>query len=158
MPPSARPRPPSVDRLLAAVDARGGDVARDRATVVATAREVIADERAHLATNGRTPPRTVDELAHAVMARLASTEGAWSEGLVPVINATGVIVHTNLGRAPWPREAIEAARTVASGPLLLELDRDTGRRRATRRPAINSWSWIVERAAGGRASERRRST
>ncbi|TMC59498.1 MAG: L-seryl-tRNA(Sec) selenium transferase, partial [Chloroflexi bacterium] len=45
-----------------------------------------------------------------------------------VINATGVIVHTNLGRAPWPREAIEAARTVASGPLLLELDRDTGRR------------------------------
>ena len=124
MPPSARPRPPSVDRLLAAVDAPG----RDRATVLAAARDVIADERAHLASNGRTPPRTVDELAEAVVARLAEAEGAWADDLVSVINATGVIVHTNLGRAPWPREAIEAARAAATGPLLLELDRDTGRR------------------------------
>jgi L-seryl-tRNA(Ser) seleniumtransferase len=127
MPPSARPRPPSVDRLLAAVDARAGD-ARDRATVVAAARDVIADERAHLASNGRTAPRTVDELAEVVVARLADAEEAWTEGLVSVINATGVIVHTNLGRASWPREAIEAARAAATGPLLLELDRDTGRR------------------------------
>jgi L-seryl-tRNA(Ser) seleniumtransferase len=127
MPPSARPRPPSVDRLLAAVDARGGD-ARDRATVVAAARDVIADERAHLASNGRTAPRTLDQLAEVVVARLANAEEAWTEGLVSVINATGVIVHTNLGRAPWPVEAIEAARAAATGPLLLELDRDTGRR------------------------------
>jgi L-seryl-tRNA(Ser) seleniumtransferase len=45
-----------------------------------------------------------------------------------VINATGVIVHTNLGRAPWPEAALRAARTAASQPLLLELDRETGRR------------------------------
>jgi L-seryl-tRNA(Ser) seleniumtransferase len=116
-----------VDRLLAAVDARGGD-ARDRATVVAVARDVIADERAHLASNGRSAPRTLDELAEVVVARLANAEEAWAEGLISVINATGVIVHTNLGRAAWPREAIKAAHAAATGPLLLELDRDTGRR------------------------------
>src|SRR5258706_520770 len=46
------------------------------------------------------------------------------------INATGVIIHTNLGRAPWPAAAIEAAVAVAGAYLLLELDRDSGRRGA----------------------------
>ena len=45
-----------------------------------------------------------------------------------MINATGVIVHTNLGRAPWPEAASRAALAAASGTLFLELDRDTGRR------------------------------
>jgi L-seryl-tRNA(Ser) seleniumtransferase len=45
-----------------------------------------------------------------------------------VINATGVILHTNLGRASWPDVAIEAARLAASRPSMLELDADTGRR------------------------------
>jgi L-seryl-tRNA(Ser) seleniumtransferase len=127
MPPLARPRPPSVDRLLTAVDALGAD-ARDRATLLAAARAVIADERAHLASNGRTAPRTVDELAEVVVARLADADHAWADSLVSVINATGVIVHTNLGRAAWPREGIEAARLAAAEPLLLELDRESGRR------------------------------
>jgi L-seryl-tRNA(Ser) seleniumtransferase len=60
--------------------------------------------------------------------RLGDAADAWRTGLVPVINATGVIVHTNLGRATWPQEAIDAARAAASEPLLLELDRETGRR------------------------------
>ncbi len=45
-----------------------------------------------------------------------------------VINATGVIVHTNLGRAPWPEAAIRAAADAAAGTLFLELDRASGRR------------------------------
>ena len=45
-----------------------------------------------------------------------------------MINATGVIVHTNLGRAPWPLEVAAAAADAASNYLLLELDRETGRR------------------------------
>ena len=45
-----------------------------------------------------------------------------------MINATGVIVHTNLGRAPWPAAAIRAAASAAEGTLFLELDRETGRR------------------------------
>ncbi len=128
MPPTARPRPPSVERLLAAVRPRLGDASPDREAVLTVARDVIAVERAHLQANGRTDPRALDELAEAVVARLAEADRGWTDGLVPVINATGVIVHTNLGRAPWPREAIEAARVAAGQPLLLELDRGTGRR------------------------------
>ena len=46
----------------------------------------------------------------------------------PVINATGVIVHTNLGRAPLSRAATEAATAAALGYSDLEIDLDTGRR------------------------------
>src|SRR6185312_10472088 len=70
-------------------------------------------------------PPTVEDLAAGVAARLA-TLGAVR--LETVINATGVIVHTNLGRAPWPRAAIDAAARAAASPLFLELDRATGRR------------------------------
>jgi L-seryl-tRNA(Ser) seleniumtransferase len=56
-------------------------------------------------------------------------------GLVTVLNATGVIVHTNLGRAPWPAAAIEAGRAAAGEYLLLEMDRASGRRGARFRVA-----------------------
>ena len=60
--------------------------------------------------------------------RLTALTGPAGSGLVEVINASGVIIHTNLGRAAWPRAAVEAASRAASGAALLELDRDTGRR------------------------------
>ncbi|MEX0797095.1 MAG: L-seryl-tRNA(Sec) selenium transferase [Acidimicrobiia bacterium] len=47
---------------------------------------------------------------------------------VPFINATGVILHTNLGRAPLSERATAAARTIASGYSNAELDRETGER------------------------------
>src|SRR6185369_16054776 len=72
-------------------------------------------------------PRTVDDLAALVADRLATLR---SIRLETVINATGVIVHTNLGRPPWPRAAIEAATEAAGAYLFLELDRRTGRRGA----------------------------
>jgi L-seryl-tRNA(Ser) seleniumtransferase len=121
-------RPPSVERLLAVVRPRLGDDAPPREFVLAAARDVIAAERDHLRTNGRSESRALDDLAEEVLVRLDNATETWRAGLIPVINATGVIVHTNLGRAMWPEEAIAAARAAASEPLLLELDRDTGRR------------------------------
>jgi L-seryl-tRNA(Ser) seleniumtransferase len=47
---------------------------------------------------------------------------------VPFINATGVILHTNLGRAPLSERAAAAASTIASGYSNTELDRETGER------------------------------
>jgi L-seryl-tRNA(Ser) seleniumtransferase len=118
---SAPTRPPSVERLLAAVRPRAG--ARTHPALAAVARETVAEEREHLASGA--PARDLDALADAVLARLDALAGA---ALAPVINATGVIVHTNLGRAPWPAAAIAAAEAAAREPLLLELDRATGRR------------------------------
>ena len=119
------PRPPSVERVLAVVRERV-DGAGEPQVLRDVAREVIDGERARLGA-GETP-RDVTTLGAAVEELLHAREQGWREGLVEVINATGVIVHTNLGRAPWPVQAgaiaVEAARTY----LLLELDRETGRR------------------------------
>ncbi len=65
------------------------------------------------------PPDAVD----AVLASLPATAGS----LRPVLNATGVLVHTNLGRAPLSEAAVEAV-VAASGTTDVELDLGTGRR------------------------------
>lgn len=120
-----RERPPSVDQVLGGVRSVTGD--RDAEAVLAVAREVVEAERARLATD--TAAREVAALAAEVVARLKAFDGGAPEaGSTGVINATGVLVHTNLGRATWPAAAIEAARRATEGPLLLELDAATGRR------------------------------
>jgi L-seryl-tRNA(Ser) seleniumtransferase len=58
--------------------------------------------------------------------------------LRPVINATGIILHTNLGRAPVAMEAAKAAHDAACGYLNLELDLETGKR-SSRQAAIRDW-------------------
>jgi L-seryl-tRNA(Ser) seleniumtransferase len=124
-----RTRPPSVEAVLAIVR-RELDGAVDPAVLTAAARSVVDDERERLGAGEE--PRTVDDLAARVADRLATLR---SIRLETVINATGVIVHTNLGRAPWPRAAIEAAAEAAGAYLFLELDRGTGRRGARFRQA-----------------------
>jgi L-seryl-tRNA(Ser) seleniumtransferase len=94
------------------------------------ARAVVSDERARLA--GGDEPRTVANLGVEVATRVS---GPATPGLATVINATGVIVHTNLGRAPWASSAIDAAIAAAGDYLLLEMDRETGRRGARFRDA-----------------------
>ena len=73
----------------------------------------------------------VGAIASAVAAELAadSTRGR----LRPVINATGVLLHTNLGRAPYSDEAIAAVTSVLRGYCDLELDLATGTRASRQR-------------------------
>ncbi|MEJ7695701.1 MAG: L-seryl-tRNA(Sec) selenium transferase [Candidatus Limnocylindrales bacterium] len=58
-----------------------------------------------------------------------------SAGIESVINATGVIVHTNLGRAPWPAVVVAGVAALAGDHVLLEMDRANGRRGARARVA-----------------------
>ncbi len=126
--PAARPRPPSVERVLARVRDRLGSP-REANAVLAVAREVVDSERERLLADGD-PPSDPDTLATAVLTRLDSFAGATRaiSGPTPVINATGVIIHTNLGRAPWPGSVAEAVVAMANRYQLLELDPASGRR------------------------------
>jgi len=115
-------RPPSVDAVLRA--AEGRLAGRERAAVVEVARAVVDAEREQLRAGAAA--RSAAELGLELEDRLSSFDAAG--GPAPAINATGVLLHTNLGRAPWPAVAIEAAIRAAAGPSLLELDTATGRR------------------------------
>ena len=94
-----------------------------RALAADIAREALDDARGDI-TSGAAAP-SVDALAQWVAERLAA---ALASPVVPLINATGVIIHTNLGRAPLGREAIEAMAAVSAGYSNLEFDLDAGGR------------------------------
>ena len=119
---------PRVDRTLEHPALAGLDVRREviRREVVAA----IEAERARVLAAveaGQTPSPPIadlDHLAAAVRARL----DAWLQPHpVPVLNATGVLLHTNLGRAPLSGEAIAAA-VAAAGTSELELELVSGKR------------------------------
>jgi L-seryl-tRNA(Ser) seleniumtransferase len=118
---SERRRPPSVERLLAEVRPRLAD-AHAAAAVTTAARAVVDEERAGLRAGAA--PTALRDLAD----RVATALRPGSSGPGAVINATGVIVHTNLGRAPLAAEAQAALADAADGYLNLEYELDSGER------------------------------
>jgi L-seryl-tRNA(Ser) seleniumtransferase len=121
-----RGRIPSVDSLVAS-EAFVPLVARyTRARVVIATRAVVDEVRSALVAGGDDmDPTAPGRYAEGVEARLAAAETA---SLRSVINATGVVLHTNLGRAPLAAGAVEAMRAAASEYTNLEYDLDEGAR------------------------------
>ena len=112
---------PSVSALLESDMVRALLERAPRTLVVDAIRSAIDDAR-------RTPesaPRGEQEWAAAVVERVANAERA---SLRAVINATGVVLHTNLGRAPLSAAAVAAISRVAEGYSNLEYDVDAGAR------------------------------
>ena len=95
--------------------------------IAAIQAEVGAERKRLLAAGGEGGAR--ERLIAAIGARVAERLARErTPGPVPVINATGVIVHTNLGRAPLAPEAVEHVAAVARGYSTLEYDLDSGER------------------------------
>lgn len=116
---------PSVDQLLrtdAAVELRKA-IGVKRLTAIA--RSVTAELRASI-RNGRNAAESLLTEAIARMEKTAQIEG--QTGIKRVINATGVLLHTNLGRAPLSAAAREAIVEEASRFCTLEYDVSTGSR------------------------------
>jgi L-seryl-tRNA(Ser) seleniumtransferase len=111
---------PSVERVLREPEAVELAARCGHAVAAARVREELAEERAAVRA-GKEPAAAAAELAR----RAAGREHA---SLVGVLNATGVIVHTNLGRAPLAAAAVAAVAATAGGYANLELDLATGAR------------------------------
>jgi L-seryl-tRNA(Ser) seleniumtransferase len=114
---------PSVDQLVRRLSGRDEIRALSRVRLTATAREVLEGERQRVRVEGGSPA-DVDTLAGRVCAAVRG--GAFS--LRPVINATGVVLHTNLGRALLSEAAIARVVAVAAAYSNLELDLATKER------------------------------
>jgi L-seryl-tRNA(Ser) seleniumtransferase len=114
-----RRRLPAVEALLAEPDVAALAAAHPRTLVVRAVRDTIERARAN---GGAAPPEGWDAAVRARVQRLAAPS------LLPVINATGVVLHTNLGRAPLARAAIDAMSRVSGGYTNLEYDVARGAR------------------------------
>ncbi len=114
---------PSVDRLLGEQAAQELSATYGHSQAVEALRETL-DAVRDAVRAGADAPGSGDLIAQAgarLRERLAPT-------LRPVINATGVIIHTNLGRAPLSTAAQQAMETVARGYSTLEYDLQAGKR------------------------------
>ena len=117
-----RRKVPSVDALLRSDPARRAASSLGRPLLKRMLEDVLEEVRA-AAARGEDPPP--DEI---LLARALGRASHAAQGMVPVINATGVILHTNLGRAPLPERAARAAARAARNYTDIEVDRETGRR------------------------------
>ena len=119
---------PSVDSIVAA-EAAADVVARfGRARVVHAVRAAVDAVRAGLSGSGGGPEPHEDMTDPAIYLDRArrALEHAEVPSLRHVINATGVVLHTNLGRAPLAEDAVRAMRDVAGRYTNLEFDLDSG--------------------------------
>ncbi|MHB1215257.1 MAG: L-seryl-tRNA(Sec) selenium transferase [Thiobacillus sp.] len=121
---SAPPRPPSIDRVLnwSAVAPLIAEYGRE--PVLAGARTLLDNAR-QAARNGDLVDYTEPAVAAGLAAHLAQQ---LAPRLKRVFNLTGTVLHTNLGRAPLPEEAVEALLMAARHPCALEYDLETGGR------------------------------
>lgn len=121
---------PSVDALLQTATAQdlAGEVGTKRATVLA---RLVIDELRH-----KLQENLVNTENHSKESVLANAEKLFfqaykneqSKGIKRVVNATGVVIHTNLGRAPLAENARQAIAGEASRYCTLEYDLETGKR------------------------------
>jgi L-seryl-tRNA(Ser) seleniumtransferase len=120
---------PSLDSLLreGSVRALVGDFGRE--AVVAAGRAVLADARAAIASANEASPAPAvvspAALAELLRSRLARK---FTSSLTPAINATGIVMHSGLGRAVLSEPAREAIAAVSLGYSTLALDLESGKR------------------------------
>jgi L-seryl-tRNA(Ser) seleniumtransferase len=132
---------PSVDKVLA----QSSDLIEmyGRSLTTDAIRSVLEEARSGI-RGGGTPPDQAE-----LLQRIADCLREWTQARPrSVINATGVIIHTNLGRAPLSHEAIAALTTAAAGYSDLEYDLDRGER-GHRMAAVEN---VLKRVTGAEAA------
>ena len=118
---------PSIDRLLKHARTEALLTRYNREYLAQKCRQILDELRVEIRQSKRFP---ADELKdEAILSRVGKRMAEESQpGLIRVVNATGTILHTNLGRALLSQAAIEAVAAVAGQPVNLEYDLAAGKR------------------------------
>jgi L-seryl-tRNA(Ser) seleniumtransferase len=117
---------PAVEQVLRRDEVRALEARYGRGPVLRAVREALEAIRDGAASGDEAGVEAaVAALGQTVGRRL---ETATAPSLLPVINATGVVIHTNLGRAPLSPEAVAQVAAIASSYSNLEFDLDSGER------------------------------
>jgi L-seryl-tRNA(Ser) seleniumtransferase len=116
-------RLPSVDKVISDERIKQLRVHYPHDLIVNLVRQCLEDARLSITRGGPSP--SLDKIIDSIQSELQALEQL---SLRPVINASGIILHTNLGRAPLSKEARTAMEEVAAGYCNLEFDLDRGAR------------------------------
>ncbi len=119
---------PSVDECLRAAERDDALRAIGLAWRGETIRRALGELRARIAAGDRISAHTRDELVATVIESARATLAADDAEPRVVVNGSGVMLHTNLGRAPLAERAIEALARTARAPVNLEYDLESGGR------------------------------
>lgn len=122
---------PSVEQLLQTPKASELITTYGRTAALEAIRGALAELRDYLRSeaDGSVPITPGDIEQAQILDSAANRLKEWTRpSLIPVINATGVVLHTNLGRAPLSPAAIQAMQSVAAGYSNLEFDLQRGQR------------------------------
>ena len=114
---------PSVEKVLSSPEIAQAIERYSHPVVTATVRDIIDKIREHVTKGTQIPP--FEAIIEMVRYHLTVE---WPGFLEPVINATGIILHTNLGRAPLSAAAVDSLSKLLGGYYALELDLATGER------------------------------
>jgi L-seryl-tRNA(Ser) seleniumtransferase len=119
---------PPVDECLRAAEADPALAGFGRNYIKVMVQRAQAELRAAILAGRRTHPKDRAAMIDAVVRAAARAVAADEPVLGPVVNATGVVLHTNLGRAILAESAIEAVEMAARSAVNLEYDLATGER------------------------------
>jgi len=119
---------PSVDEVLRDAEKQHVIAKFGHPAAVEAARRLLDDLRSRIARGEMTEAEVAAAVESAPAEIALRLQAAMAYSLRPVINATGVILHTNLGRAPFSEEALRHVEEVAKGYSNIEIDLETGER------------------------------
>ena len=120
---------PSIDRLILSNEAKALIEKYNRKQIVNAARIVLKDLRSKILDRQDDPFVDIDVSQEHVFNKMRDLlENKFSYSLKEAINAAGVILHTGLGRAVIPEEALQNIQDVSKGYSTLAIELDTGRR------------------------------
>lgn len=118
---------PAVDRVLREEPLQRLANSLPQEVLTSAAQQAVADLRSRLLSGHKLPEIAMGS-AQVAASAAALCHPYLQPSLRKVINATGTLLHTNLGRAPLAKEALQTIQTVAEGYSTLEIDMDTGQR------------------------------